>query len=72
MAIEKIEVRYSKISDVGVGIPQGGYYHKYIVYTDKNGKEFAARGGPDLAPKSRSIYSVSFWFIKSLLKGDIL
>ena len=36
--LEKIEVRYKELV--------GGGHHKYIVYTDKNGDEFYARGGP--------------------------
>lgn len=40
--MEKIEVRYKKIT-VGVETP---FYHKYIIYTDSNGKEYFARGGP--------------------------
>lgn len=39
---EKIEVRYQHLGQVG-GLPA---YHKYIVYTDKNGEEWIARGGP--------------------------
>ncbi len=35
--METIEVRYAKV--------MAGRYHKYIVYTDANGKSFAARGG---------------------------
>lgn len=37
---EKIEVRYAPIAG------QTFIRHKYIVYTDSNGYEFAARGGP--------------------------
>jgi hypothetical protein len=39
---ETIEVRYRPISVTG-----GYYYHKYIVYTDSNGNQYAARGGPE-------------------------
>lgn len=35
--MEKIEVRYT--------ILPSGYYHKYLVYTDANGNQQAARGG---------------------------
>jgi Ca2+-binding RTX toxin-like protein len=58
---EKIEVRYRDISGLastggsssGSGSSGSGsagseaYYHKYIVYTDSEGNQFAARGGPD-------------------------
>ena len=40
--METIEVRYSKVIIKGVDT---GAYHKYYVYTDSGGKEFAARGG---------------------------
>src|SRR5450830_1649362 len=40
---ETIEVRYSRLSPLG-------YYHKYIVYTDSTGKQWAARGGPAGGP----------------------
>lgn len=42
--MEKIEVRYKYMAT----LPKINkkYYHKYIVYTDKNGNEYAARGGP--------------------------
>lgn len=36
--VESIEVRYTPIGT--------GYYHQYIVYTDSNGNQYAARGGP--------------------------
>ena len=39
---ERIEVGYTPASLVG-GL---GIYHKYILYTDSNGDQFYARGGP--------------------------
>jgi len=36
--MESIEVRYTQVLGTD-------YYHKYIVYTDANGNQFAARGG---------------------------
>ncbi|MGZ2439386.1 hypothetical protein [Sinorhizobium medicae] len=44
MADETIEVRYRKVD----GANGNGVYHKYIIYTDSNGDEYIARGGPDL------------------------
>ena len=38
MANEKIEVGYKPLV--------GGYSHKYIVYTDTNGNQHIAHGGP--------------------------
>ena len=38
--METIEVRYLQIGS-------SSFYHKYIVYTDSNGDQFAARGGPE-------------------------
>jgi len=40
--VESIEVRYTPIGP--------GYYHKYIVYTDSAGNQWAARGGPSAGP----------------------
>ncbi len=37
---EKIEVGYKEV------IPESGYYHKYIVYTQNDGTQYYARGGP--------------------------
>ncbi|EAB8796467.1 calcium-binding protein, partial [Salmonella enterica subsp. enterica] len=37
---EKIEVGYIPLNN-------GGYYHKYILYTDASGNKFAIRGGPE-------------------------
>jgi hypothetical protein len=37
---EKIEVRYQHLGQ----IQQLPVYHKYIVYTDKSGQEWIARG----------------------------
>lgn len=37
--METIEVRYTSLGN-------GSYYHKYLVYTDTNGNQLAARGGP--------------------------
>ena len=42
MADETIEVRYKKVPYEG-----SGAYHKYIIYTDKNGDQYIARGGPE-------------------------
>ncbi len=36
--MERIEVRYSQLGP--------NYYHEYLVYTDSEGNEWAARGGP--------------------------
>lgn len=36
---ERIDVYYKTLGF--------GFYHKYIVYTDKNGGQYAARGGPE-------------------------
>ena len=44
MATERIEVAYKLARTVG----ETEYYHKYIVYTDQNGHEFIAHGGPVL------------------------
>lgn len=40
--MEKIEVGYKPVPGVG----KAGIYHKYILYTDKNGNTYYARGGP--------------------------
>ncbi len=40
--IEKIEVRYQRIMQSD----SIHFYHKYIIYTDRNGKQWIARGGP--------------------------
>lgn len=40
--LEKIEVRYKPII-----LPGGLFFHKYIIYTDKNGNQWIARGGPE-------------------------
>jgi len=37
--MEKIEVRYSPLAN--------NYYHKYLVYTNNDGVQFYARGGPE-------------------------
>ncbi|WP_160016445.1 calcium-binding protein [Pseudomonas sp. 8BK] len=44
--MEKIEVRYTYLGEVA----GSSYYHKYIVYTDSNGKQWGARGGPSESP----------------------
>ena len=41
MPQERIEVRYKQI------FGNSGMYHKYILYTDGEGNQFSARGGPD-------------------------
>ncbi|MGY8870595.1 MAG: hypothetical protein ACKVJE_09160 [Pseudomonadales bacterium] len=40
--MEKIEVGYSSTA-LGNSV---AVYHKYILYTDKNGDQFYTRGGP--------------------------
>ena len=40
---EKIEVGYTPAAVVGFA----GIYHKYILYTNSNGEQFYARGGPE-------------------------
>ena len=40
MANEKIEVGYKRITGTE-------FYHKYILYTNENGEQFAAHGGPE-------------------------
>lgn len=40
--MEKIEIGYINLNANG----KISYYHKYILYTDANGNQFAARGGP--------------------------
>ena len=45
--METIEVRYKPILVIpGKPLAPRVIYHKYIVYTDSNGKKQAARGGP--------------------------
>ncbi|MEM8541496.1 MAG: hypothetical protein AAGF25_11135 [Pseudomonadota bacterium] len=39
MGQESIDVRYKPLG--------GGLYHKYLVYTDSEGTQSAARGGPE-------------------------
>ncbi len=48
--MEKIEVRYLPIPITG-----GLAYHKYIIYTDDNGDQFGARGGPTKGGKFSGI-----------------
>ena len=47
---ESIEVGYTNAAIVG----DLGIYHKYILYTNNNGEEFIARGGPELGLSSGS------------------
>jgi Ca2+-binding RTX toxin-like protein len=44
-SLERIVIRYKPLD---ANLPGGGaiFHHKYIVYIDKNGNEFAMRGGP--------------------------
>ncbi|MEY2842355.1 MAG: hypothetical protein RI920_392, partial [Pseudomonadota bacterium] len=55
--METIEVRYKPIPGAG----ELGVYHKYILYTDKNGAVFYARGGPE-SRISSDYFSVPFPF----------
>ncbi|MEP4196742.1 MAG: tandem-95 repeat protein [Aliishimia sp.] len=53
MQQEKIEVRYTETNFASAGggnegSPSETFYHKYILYTDSNGNQFAARGGTTL------------------------
>jgi hypothetical protein len=46
--MEKIEVRYTEPD----WLKGTGTYHKYIVYTDSDGNQWATRGGPDMGDLS--------------------
>ncbi|MBV6389634.1 MAG: hypothetical protein JNIBNLAF_01281 [Nitrosomonas europaea] len=52
---ERIEVGYTPAAFVGAA----GVYHKYILYTDSNGDQFIARGGPGAEDGGRSESSTS-------------
>ena len=49
--METIEVRYTLLGQIG----GQNYYHKYIVYTDSFGNQFAARGGPGDSPDGNQL-----------------
>ena len=55
--MESIVVGYKKITAVGTG----GIvlYHKYIIYTDTQGRQFYARGGPGLNPLNNPLQLIS-------------
>lgn len=51
---EKIEIGYSPAAFVG----SLGIYHKYIIYTDRNGNQFIARGGPAISDQALKMEGV--------------
>lgn len=71
MSEEKIEVfyLYTGIDSAGnaggetAGSPREPYYHKYIVYTDSDGNQYAARGGTTLKSGDISTYTVPLGYI---------
>lgn len=60
-ATERIEIGYKLVSKKDYP----GFYHTYFIYTDKNGKKYFLRGGPDESSRAYSLVSDKLFGIKN-------
>lgn len=58
---EKIEIGYKELSN--------GFMHSFLLYTDKNGKQWFVRGGPDESKKEHSPIN-DFLGLRNIYKVD--